>query len=100
MDNSEWNRNSDYFPSRFDAQKDAALLMFDSRLRSNIENCVGLLMMAGSNPKLLITPTSERPKFETTLFGAEAKVTGQPNCLSAIQIAQVFSFFSLILTLF
>ena len=78
LDNSEWNRNSDYFPSRFDAQKDAALLMFDSRLRSNIENCVGLLMMAGPNPKLLVTSTSERSKFETMLFGGEAKITGKP----------------------
>ena len=89
LDNSEWNRNGDYFPTRFDAQRDASILLFDSKLRSNVENCVGLLLMAGSNPKVLITPTSERSKYENALFGKEACIQGGSDCISAVQIAQL-----------
>ena len=90
LDNSEWNRNGDYFPTRLDAQKDAASLIFDAKIRSNIENCVGLMLMAGSQVKVLVAPTSERPKYESALFGPEAsRIEGHSNCINAIQVAQL-----------
>lgn len=90
LDNSEWNRNGDYFPTRFDAQKDAASLIFDAKIRSNIENCVGLMLMAGSQVKVLVAPTSERPKYESALFGPEAgRIEGHCSCINAIQVARL-----------
>lgn len=90
LDNSEWNRNGDYFPTRFDAQKDAASLIFDAKIRSNIENCVGLMLMAGSQVKVSVAPTSERPKYESALFGPEAgRIEGHCSCINAMQVAQL-----------
>lgn len=47
IDNSEYMRNGDYQPSRFDAQKDAVTTAFQAKVDSNPENLVGLMTMAG-----------------------------------------------------
>jgi hypothetical protein len=47
MDNSEWQRNGDFTPSRLEAQKDAVTFLFNVKTQSNPENTVGLLTMAG-----------------------------------------------------
>ena len=47
VDNSEYMRNGDYQPSRFDAQADAANTVFQTKIDSNPENSVGLMTMAG-----------------------------------------------------
>jgi 26S proteasome regulatory subunit N10 len=48
LDNSEYMRNGDYVPSRFDAQADAVNTVVQTKLDSNAENTVGILTMAGS----------------------------------------------------
>lgn len=47
IDNSEWMRNGDYAPSRFEAQSDAVNLLFSAKTQSNPENMVGLISMGG-----------------------------------------------------
>lgn len=47
IDNSEWMRNGDYLPTRWDAQSDAVNLVFDAKTSSNPESRVGLISMAG-----------------------------------------------------
>jgi 26S proteasome regulatory subunit N10 len=47
MDNSEWMRNGDYVPTRFEAQNDAVTFLFNAKTQSNPENTVGLMTMAG-----------------------------------------------------
>ena len=47
IDNSEYMRNGDYQPTRFDAQKDAVTTVFQAKVDSNPENLVGLMTMAG-----------------------------------------------------
>ena len=47
MDNSEWMRNGDYTPSRIEAQSDATIFLFNAKTRSNPENTVGMITMAG-----------------------------------------------------
>ena len=47
LDNSEWMRNGDYTPTRFEAQNDAVNLLFNAKTQSNPENTVGLMTMAG-----------------------------------------------------
>jgi 26S proteasome regulatory subunit N10 len=42
-------RNGDYLPTRFEAQNDAATLIFNGRTNSNPENSVGLISMAGKS---------------------------------------------------
>ena len=47
MDNSSWQINGDYAPSRFEAQRDAVNTIFRAKTNSNPENVVGLMTMAG-----------------------------------------------------
>jgi len=47
LDNSEWMRNGDYTPSRIEAQSDATIFLFNAKTRSNPENTVGMITMAG-----------------------------------------------------
>ena len=46
MDNSEWMRNGDFVPSRFESEKDAVNLLFGSKINGHPENTVGLISMA------------------------------------------------------
>jgi 26S proteasome regulatory subunit N10 len=48
LDNSEYMRNGDYTPSRFDAQADAVNTVVQAKLDANAENTVGILTMAGN----------------------------------------------------
>lgn len=47
VDNSEFTRNGDYTPTRFEAQVDAVGLLFNAKTQSNPENTVGLMSMGG-----------------------------------------------------
>lgn len=47
VDNSEWMRNGDFVPSRWEAQADAINILFDAKTGSNPENMVGIMSMAG-----------------------------------------------------
>lgn len=47
IDNSEFMRNGDYTPTRFEAQVDAVGLLFSAKTQSNPENTVGLMSMGG-----------------------------------------------------
>ena len=47
IDNSEYMRNGDYQPARFEAQADAVNTVFQTKVDSNPENLVGLMTMSG-----------------------------------------------------
>lgn len=47
IDNSEYIRNGDYQPTRFEAQSDAVNTVFQTKIDSNPENTVGVMTMAG-----------------------------------------------------
>ena len=47
IDNSEYMRNGDYHPNRFQAQADAVTTLFQTKVDSNPENTVGFMTMAG-----------------------------------------------------
>ena len=47
IDNSEYMRNGDYPPTRFEAQTDAINTVFQTKTDSNPENSVGIMTMAG-----------------------------------------------------
>lgn len=47
IDTSEYMRNGDYQPARFEAQADAVNTVFQTKVDSNPENLVGLMTMSG-----------------------------------------------------
>ena len=47
IDNSEWTRNGDFIPTRFESQTDAANVIWNAKTNQHPESSVGLLTMAG-----------------------------------------------------
>ncbi|KAL9270421.1 26S proteasome non-ATPase regulatory subunit 4-like protein [Drosera capensis] len=87
IDNSEWMRNGDYSPNRFQAQADAVNLICGAKTQSNPENTVGVLTMAGKGVRVLVTPTSDLGKILACTHGLE--VGGETNLMAGIQVAQL-----------
>ncbi|XP_050364616.1 26S proteasome non-ATPase regulatory subunit 4 homolog [Argentina anserina] len=87
IDNSEWMRNGDYSPSRFQAQADAVNLVCGIKTGANPENTVGVLTMAGKGVRVLATPTSDLGKILTCTHGLE--IGGEINIAAAVQVAQL-----------
>jgi len=46
LDNSEWTRNGDFSPSRWDTQIDTANIICEAKTQQNPENTLGVLSMA------------------------------------------------------
>ncbi|ONK72636.1 uncharacterized protein A4U43_C04F21460 [Asparagus officinalis] len=87
IDNSEWMRNGDYSPTRFQAQVDAVNLICGAKTQSNPENTVGVLTMGGKGVRVLVTPTSDLGKILACMHGLE--IGGEMNLTAGIQIAQL-----------
>ncbi|KAF3434689.1 hypothetical protein FNV43_RR21774 [Rhamnella rubrinervis] len=87
IDNSEWMRNGDYSPSRFQAQAEAVNLICGAKTQSNPENTVGILTMAGKGVRVLATPTSDLGKILACMHGLE--IGGEMNITAGIQVAQL-----------
>ncbi|KAA8531989.1 hypothetical protein F0562_006869 [Nyssa sinensis] len=87
IDNSEWMRNGDYSPSRFQAQSDAVNLICGAKTQSNPENTVGVLTMAGKGVRVLVTPTGDLGKILACMHGLE--IGGEMNLAAGIQVAQL-----------
>ncbi|KAK4754076.1 hypothetical protein SAY87_002180 [Trapa incisa] len=87
VDNSEWMRNGDYAPNRFQAQADAVNLICGAKTQSNPENTVGVLTMAGKGVRVLVTPTSDLGKILACMHGLE--VGGEMDLAAGIQVAQL-----------
>lgn len=67
IDNSEYMRNGDYHPTRFDAQADALNTVFRTKIDSNPENTVGIMTMAGKGCVYISRPYKATP-FPTILI--------------------------------
>lgn len=85
IDNSEYSRNGDFPRTRFEAQIDAVEFIFQAKRNSNPENTVGLILSAGSNPRVLSTFTSEFGKILSGLH--DTHIEGTIHLGTAIQIA-------------
>ncbi len=81
LDNSEWMRNGDYTPTRWEAQADAVSMIFDAKTNSNPESEVGLMTMAGKSPEVLVTLTQDIGKVLGALHRSKIVVT--PTLLPA-----------------
>lgn len=79
-------RNGDFIPSRLQAQQDAVSLVCHAKLRSNPENNVALLTLAG-HPEVLTTLTTDVGRLLGKLHLVQT--TGEMNFLSGIRIAHL-----------
>lgn len=86
VDNSEWMRNGDFLPSRFDVQRDAINLLFNAKLNGHPENSVGLVSMAEGR-EVLATLTSDVGRLMNRMHGL--KMGGAVEFAKSIQIAQL-----------
>lgn len=87
IDNSEFSRNGDYSPSRFQAQADAVNLLAGAKTQHHPENTVGIMTMAGKTPTVLVTPTSDLGKVLQAV--QNMKIDGTVHMSTAVQIAQL-----------
>lgn len=87
VDNSEWMRNGDYIPTRFEAQHDAANCVLGAKTQQNPENTVGVLTMAGKGVELLVSPTDDIGKLLSCLHNV--RVGGKADVAGAVQVAQL-----------
>lgn len=87
IDNSDFTRNGDYTPTRFEAQTDAVNLVCGAKTQQNPENSVGLLTSAGDRIEVRITPTTDLGKMVSEL--AKIQNGGTSDLLRAIQTAQL-----------
>ena len=87
VDNSEFTRNGDYAPTRFQAQTDAVNLLAGAKTQHHPENTVGVMTMAGKSPQVLVTPTPDLGKVLNAMQAM--KIEGQVHLSTAVQIAQL-----------
>ncbi|KAJ7211928.1 hypothetical protein B0H12DRAFT_1156518 [Mycena haematopus] len=89
IDNSEYMRNGDYQPTRFDAQSDAVTTVVQTKIDSNPENTVGIMTMAGKGPEVLVTHTKDIGQILQAIHTTSSKIGGNIDIPTAIAIAQL-----------
>lgn len=89
IDNSEYMRNGDYIPSRFEAQSDAVKTIFQTKIDSNPENTVGVMTMANKGPEVLVTHSKDIGQIIKALHVTSSKIGGSIDIPTAINIAQL-----------
>ncbi|KAF4616038.1 hypothetical protein D9613_011411 [Agrocybe pediades] len=89
IDNSEYMRNGDYQPTRFDAQADAVNVIFQTKIDSNPENTVGIMTMAGKAPEVLVTHTKDLGQVLGGVHAASNKIGGEIDIPTALAVAQL-----------
>lgn len=87
LDNSSYSINGDYPPNRLSAQADAVHIIFNRKINANPENEVGLMVMGGKAPEVLVTPTKEEGQLVAALHSA--KQGGTADLSTGIQVAQL-----------
>lgn len=71
MDNSEFNRNGDFAPSRWESQQDAANNIIDVKLNQNPENTLGIMSQAGARVEIRLTQTNDFEEIQNSISSIE-----------------------------
>ncbi|KAI8325445.1 hypothetical protein GQ54DRAFT_246592, partial [Martensiomyces pterosporus] len=87
IDNSEWARNGDYTPNRYQAQIDAVHYLFGMKTGDNPENTVGVIANAGDSPEVLVSLTADLGALLKGMHGLD--IRGEAHFDTGIQIAQL-----------
>jgi len=85
MDNSDWTRNGDYHPSRWDSQADAANLIAESKCEKNPENSIGIVSMAGKRVEVHVTLTNDLARILNAV--KDVKLSQECDFLTALNIS-------------
>lgn len=87
VDNSEWARNGDYSPNRWESQQEAVNEIASKKTMISPENSVGILSMAGSRAEVIVSPTNDMAKILQAIY--DIKIQGQVDLYSSLQIAHL-----------
>eukprot|EP01066_Platyproteum_vivax_P010792 Platyproteum_vivax@DN4866_c0_g1_i1.p1 len=87
LDNSEWTRNGDFLPTRFEAQTDAANLICGAKMQMHPESGAGILSMAGDRVEVGVTPTKILGQVVECLD--RIRIQGKCDFVRGIQTAQI-----------
>jgi 26S proteasome regulatory subunit N10 len=87
VDNSDWSRNGDFFPTRWEAQEEAANIVSQAKCEQNAESSVGLMVIAGKQVEILVTPVQDPGRILASFPGV--KLGGRVQLSTALQIAQL-----------
>lgn len=74
-------------PSLPQAQSEAIHLLASHKANDNPENTVGILTLAGKNPRVLVTPTSDLGKILGAMHGLGME--GETNVCSGMQVREL-----------
>lgn len=85
LDNSEYNRNGDFAPSRFVCQQDAAAYLADAKTAQNPESTVGIMSIAGNRVDVHMTQTNEMGLINQSLQAIG--IHGNANLVTGIKVA-------------
>eukprot|EP00762_Andalucia_godoyi_P002393 ANDGO_02714.mRNA.1 26S proteasome non-ATPase regulatory subunit 4 len=86
VDNSEWMRNGDYIPSRMDAQRDAVLLLVDTKL-NNAESVTAIVSSAGPAPKVHVALTNDLGQIRNAIDAVN--IDGSIHLCQSLNVAQL-----------
>ncbi|XP_049849199.1 uncharacterized protein LOC126318224 [Schistocerca gregaria] len=87
IDNSELSRNSDFTPTRFQAQVDAITLISRNKTAANPENVVGLVDTTGPTCHMSLVTDRNIGKLLSNLH--KIKIKGETNFLGSVKVAQL-----------
>jgi len=82
VDNSEFMRNGDYTPSRYDAQYDACNLIFGRKSEDNAESALALVSTAGDKAEVHVALTLEIGDVITAL--QKVRIGGKANFIQSL----------------
>ena len=85
IDNSDWTRNGDYYPSRFQTQIEAANLIIENRCENNPENSIGIMTMAGKRVEMISTLTNDESRLLHSM--SNIHLNGECDITSSLSIA-------------
>jgi len=88
LDCSEYMRNGDFNPTRFEAQKEAAALIWQSKLGGHPETAVGLMSMGlGGKAQIVRSCTTEAGELQSVT--SKLSMKGESNFLIGLHTAQL-----------
>ncbi|KAJ1934344.1 proteasome regulatory particle base subunit rpn10 [Linderina macrospora] len=87
IDNSEWSRDGDFTPNRFQAQMDSVHYLFSVKTNDNPENTVGVIANGGDSPDVRVSLTGDLGVLLKGLHGLG--IRGESHFDTGIQIAQL-----------
>lgn len=85
LDNSDWARDGDYQPTRWEAQIHAATIICEAKVEQNPENSVGILTTAGKRIEVLTAPTQDSAKIYAAIHSG--RLGGDTDAFSAVKVA-------------